>query len=71
MDNGNGKEKHDNTPWSLLITVLALLLTFFIVMPVMGFMYVDLNNLRTAMQVELKRVQDIRKQLHRERLRSE
>ncbi len=74
MGNDVGKEKHDATPWSLLITILVLVLTFFIVMPVMGNLWVDLDALRTALTVklkrldmELKRVEQLRRQLEEER----
>lgn len=69
-----GKNKHDSTPWSLLITLLAVLLTFFIVMPVMGFMYVDLYVLRdalaakhAALTVEIERTRQLRQEMQRER----
>lgn len=74
MGDDAGKEKHDATPWSLLITILVLVLTFFIVMPVMGNLWVDLDALRTALTVklkrldmELKRVEQLRRQLEEER----
>jgi hypothetical protein len=63
MGNDSRKEKHDDVPWSLLITLMAVLLTFFIVMPVMGFLWVDLDNLRYALRSELKKVQTIRREL--------
>jgi hypothetical protein len=53
--------------------VLSVLLTFFIVMPIMGALWVDLDALRTSLQVEIKRVEKLRKQLQyeREQLRGE
>ena len=62
-----GKEKRDTTPYPLLIAVLSVLLTFFIVMPIMGALWVDLDALRTSLQVEIKRVEKLRKQLQHER----
>lgn len=56
-------EKHESVPWSLLITLIAVLLTFFIVMPVMGYMYVDLVNIREALVIELKKAKKANKQL--------
>lgn len=67
MGTDSSKEKHDATPWSLLIAVLSLLLTFFIVMPIMGNLWVDLDALRTSLKVEIKRVEKLRKQLQQER----
>lgn len=62
----SSKEKRDTTPYTLLIAVLAVLLTFFIVMPIMGALYVDLDALRTSLQVEIKRAEKLRKQLQQE-----
>ena len=59
-------EKHESVPWSLLITLIAVLITFFIVMPVMGYMYVDLLNIRDALVVELKKAKKTNKQLQEE-----
>lgn len=56
-------EKHESVPWSLLITLIAVLITFFIVMPVMGYMYVDLVNIREALVIELKKAKKANKQL--------
>jgi hypothetical protein len=73
MGTDAGKEKRDTTPYPLLIAVLSVLLTFFIVMPIMGALWVDLDALRTSLQVEIKRAEKLRKQLQyeREQLRSE
>ena len=59
-------EKHDSVPWSLLITLVAVLITFFIVMPVLGYMYIDLMNVRDAMVLELKKAKKANKQLQEE-----
>ena len=66
VGNDAGKEKRDTTPYTLLIAVLSVLLTFFIVMPIMGALYVDLDALRTSLQVEIKRAEKLRKQLQQE-----
>lgn len=68
---GNGanvadNEKRESVPWSLLITLIAVLITFFIVMPVMGYMYVDLLNIRDALVVEVKKARKINRQLQEE-----
>jgi conjugal transfer/entry exclusion protein len=59
-------EKRESVPWSLLITLIAVLITFFIVMPIMGYMYVDLINIREAWVVEVKKARKINKQLQEE-----
>ena len=56
-------EKRDSVPWSLLITLIAVLITFFIVMPVLGFMYIDLINIRDALVIEVKKAKRVNKQL--------
>jgi hypothetical protein len=73
MGTDAGKEKRDTTPWTLLIAVLSIMLTFFIVMPIMGALWVDLDALRTSLVVklkrldmEIKRVEKLRRQLEEE-----
>jgi hypothetical protein len=60
-------EKRESVPWSLLITLVAVLITFFIVMPVMGYMYIDLVNIREAMVLELRKAKKANQQLREER----
>jgi hypothetical protein len=62
-NNVSDNEKRESVPWSLLITLVAILITFFVVMPVLGFMYVDLINIREALVIELKKAKTITKQL--------
>lgn len=59
-------EKRDSVPWALLITLVAVLITFFIVMPVMGYMYIDLVNIREALVQEVKKARKINRQLQEE-----
>lgn len=59
-------EKRDSVPWSLLIAFIAVLLTFFIVMPVLGYMYLDLVNIREALVIEVKKARQINRQLQEE-----
>lgn len=59
-------EKHESVPWSLLITLIAVLITFFVVMPVMGYMYVDLVHIREALVLELKKAKKANRQLQEE-----
>ena len=67
MGDDAGKGQRDATPWGLLITVLVLVLTFFIVMPVMGFMYVDLLHLREVMKLEIRKMKELRRDVLIER----
>jgi hypothetical protein len=69
MGSGNNvanDEKRDSIPWSLLIAFAGVLLTFFIVMPVMGYMYLDLVNIREALVIEVRKARKINRQLQEE-----
>lgn len=74
MGSGNNvanNEKHDSVPWSLLITLVAVLITFFIVMPVMGYMYIDLMNVREAAKIEIRKMKELRRDVLIERSKGE
>lgn len=60
------KQKHDDVPWTLLITLIAVLLTFFIVMPILGFMIIDSYHATNAAVQEIKRMKELRKQIIRD-----
>lgn len=62
------KRNDENIPWSLLITVMAVLLTFFIVMPIMAFMYWDMYNATQAAVTEVKRMKQLRREIQLERM---
>jgi flagellar biosynthesis protein FliP len=65
----NDKKRDDeDVPWSLLITVMAVLLTFFIVMPVLAFMYYDMYTATQAAVVEVKKMKQLRREILEERL---
>ena len=64
-------EKRDSVPWALLITLLAVLITFFIVMPVMGYMYIDLMNLRDAAKIEIRKMKELRRDVLVDRQKGE
>lgn len=59
MANDNDKNEHD-IPWSLLIAVVVLCLVLVIALPVMGVMYMDMNNATNAAIVEIDRMRRIR-----------
>jgi flagellar biosynthesis protein FliP len=63
-------KKHDdeNVPWSLIVVVLAVLLTFFIVMPVLAFMYYDMWFATQAAVQEVKKMKELRREILEERL---
>ncbi len=65
----NDKKRDDeDVPWGLLITVLAVLLTFFIVMPVLAFMYYDMYNATQAAVSEVKKMKQLRREIQEERM---
>jgi len=65
----NDKKRDDeDVPWSLLITVMAVLLTFFIVMPVLAFMYYDMYIATQAAVVEVKKMKQLRREILEERM---
>ena len=63
-------KKHDdeNVPWSLIVVVLAVVLTFFIVMPILAFMYYDMYYATQAAIHEVKKMRELRKEIQIERM---
>jgi len=58
---GNDSDKDEpHIPWSLLITVLVLCLVLVITLPVMGLMYMDMNNATNAALQEVKKMRELR-----------
>ena len=64
----NEKRDDENIPWSLLITVMAVLLTFFIVMPVLAFMYYDMYFATQAAVHEVRKMRELRREIQIERM---
>jgi flagellar biosynthesis protein FliP len=62
------KRDDENVPWSLIVVVLAVLLTFFIVMPVLAFMYYDMYFATQAAVQEVKKMKELRREILEERL---
>jgi len=59
MGNDINKDESD-VPWSLLIAVVVLCFVLVITLPVMGMMYVDMNNATVAAMAEIKKMRDLR-----------
>ncbi len=57
--------------FALVLCVLVMALTFVVVLPVLGVMYMDLNNARVAVEMEIRAIRDLRKQIINERMRGE
>jgi type III secretory pathway component EscR len=62
------KRDNEDVPWGLLITVMAVLLTFFVVMPVLAFMYYDMYYATQAAVHEVKKMKQLRREIQEERL---
>ena len=62
------KRDNEDVPWGLLITVMVVLLTFFIVMPIIGFMIYDMHYATQAAVYEAKKMRQLRKEILEERL---
>lgn len=62
------KRDNEDVPWGLLITVMAVLLCFFIVMPIIGFMIYDMHYATQAAVYEAKKMRQLRKEILEERL---
>jgi hypothetical protein len=59
MANDNDKDERD-IPWSLLIAVVVLCFVLVIALPIMGIMYMDMNNATIAAMEEIKKMRELR-----------
>lgn len=59
MANDINKDERD-VPWSLLIAVVVLCFVLVIALPVMGIMYMDMNNATIAAMEEVKKMRELR-----------
>lgn len=62
------KRNSEDVPWSLIVVVLAVLLMFFIVMPILAFMYYDMYYATQAAVYEIKKMRELRKEIQIERM---
>jgi hypothetical protein len=65
---GNEKRDDENVPWSLIVVVMAVLLMFFIIMPILAFMYYDMLIATNAAVYEVKKMRELRKEIQIERM---
>ena len=56
----NDKDEQDSIPWTLLICLLAMVLTLAIALPLVGLAIMDANNATNAAIVEIDRMRRIR-----------
>ena len=59
MADDTSKDERD-IPWSLLIAVIVLCFVLVIALPVMGIMYLDMNNATVAAMEEVKKMRQLR-----------
>jgi len=57
----------NDTPWLLIFTVIILCVLLMIIVPVMGFMYVELAHTRDAAIKETNKMRELRRQILEER----
>ena len=62
------KHDYENVPWSLIVVVLAVVLMFFIIMPVLAFMYYDMYYATQAAVHEVRKMRELRKEIQIERM---
>lgn len=57
--------------FAIVLCVLVMALTFVIVIPLLGIMYMDMNNAMNAAVFEAKKMRELRKQIINERMKGE
>ncbi len=65
---GNQKRDNEDVPWSLIATVMAVVLMFFIVMPILAFMYYDMWFATQAAVHEVRKMRELRREIQSERM---
>ena len=56
---------------AIVLCVLVMALTFVIVIPLLGIMYMDMNNAMNAAVYEARKMRELRKQIINERMKGE
>ncbi len=64
----NEKRDDENVPWSLIVVVLTVVLMFFIVMPILAFMYYDMYFATQAAVHEVRKMRELRREIQIERM---
>jgi len=57
-NDSDSNESH--VPWSLLLAVVVLCFVLVIALPIMGIMYMDMNNATIAAMEEIKKMRELR-----------
>lgn len=64
----NQKRDSEDVPWALITVVMAVILMFFIVMPILAFMYYDMYYATQAAIHEVRKMRELRKEIQIERM---
>ncbi len=64
----NEKRDSEDVPWALITVVMAVILMFFIVMPILAFMYYDMYYATQAAVTEVKKMKELRREILEERM---
>ena len=64
----NQKRDPEDVPWALITVVMAVILMFFIVMPILAFMYYDMYYATQAAIHEVRKMRELRKEIQIERM---
>ena len=59
MPNDNDKDE-PHVPFTLLIALLVMCIVLIVALPVMGIMYMDMNNATNAAMQEIKKMRELR-----------
>ena len=59
MGDDNDKDE-PHIPWSLLVAVLVLCLVLVVALPIMGIMYMDMNNATARAMEETRKMRELR-----------
>ncbi len=62
------KRDAEDVPWSLIVVVLTVVLMFFIVMPILAFMYYDMYFATQAAVHEVRKMRELRREIQIERM---
>jgi len=57
--------------WAYVITIIILALLFVLVLPVLGLLYMDVRQERILLQADIKRIEKLKKEMERQKEKSE
>jgi hypothetical protein len=60
-----------NNDWAYVITIIILALLFVLVLPVLGLLYMDVRQERILLQADIKRIEKLKKEMERQKDKSE